>query len=84
VTKRFLFPLEGALPDPLGHDVHHHDLGAEALAEVPRQPHRQLGVRTAAHGDQDRSDLVEPALLDHGDVARRLAHHRVDGRGEDR
>jgi hypothetical protein len=39
-------------------------------------------VRAAANRDQDRFDPVQPALLDYGDVTRRFAHHRVDGRAE--
>ena len=56
----------------------------EALRQVAADPHRQLGVRPSANRHEDRLDLVQAALLDDGDVARRLAHDRVDGRREDR
>ncbi len=79
-VDRLLLALDGALADALGHDVQHHHPRTEALGEVAADPHGQLGVRPAAHRHQDRPDLVQAALLDDGDVARRLAHDRVDGR----
>ena len=83
-VERLLLALQRALADPLRHDVQHHHLRPEALAQVAGQAHRQLGVRPAADRHQDRAHVVEAALLDDRDVARRLAHHRVDRRGEDR
>ena len=79
-----LLALDRPLADPLRHDVEHDDLRAEALRQVAADPHRQLGVGAASDRDEDRLHLVEPALLDDGDVARRLAHDRVDRRREDR
>ncbi len=78
--ERLLLAGQRPLADALGHDVHDHDLGLKALAEVAGEAYRQLGVGTAADRDQDRRHLVQAALLDDGDVARRLANHLVDGR----
>ncbi len=83
-VERLLLALQRALAGPLRHDVQHRHLRPEALAQVAGQAHGQLGVRPAAHRHQDRADVVHAALLDHRDVARRLPHHRVDGRREDR
>ena len=83
-VDRRLLALDGSRADALRHDVEHHDLRAEALREVAADPHRQLGVRPATDRHEDRSHLAEAALLDDGDVARRLAHDRVDGGREDR
>ncbi len=81
---RRLLALDRPRADALGDDVQHHHLRPEPLRQVAADAHRQLGVRAAAHRDEDRGDVVEAALLDDGEVARRLADHRIDGRAEDR
>src|SRR5450759_467832 len=40
-------------------------------------------MRTATDGDEDSLDLGRAALLDHGDVARRVADNFIDRRRED-
>ena len=83
-VERLLLAGERPLADALRHDVHDHHLRAEALAQVAGEANGELGVRTAADRDQDRADVVEAALLDDRDVARRLADDGVDRGGEDR
>ena len=69
---------------PGRHEVHHDDRGVVALGERVGDTERQLGVGPAADRDQDPPDVPRPALLDDGDVARRLAHDLVDGGADDR
>ena len=83
-VERLLLAGERPLADALRHDVHDHHLRAEALPQVAGEANGELGVWTAADGDQDRADVVEAALLDDRDVARRLADDGVDRGGEDR
>ena len=72
------------LGDAGRHEVHHRDRGAVAVRERVREPQRQLRVRAAADRDEDAPDLARAALLDHGDVARGLAHDLVDRGGDHR
>ena len=69
---------------PWRHEVHHGDRGVVAVGERVRDPQRELGVRAAADGDEDPPDVAGAALLDDGDVARRLADDLVDRRRDDR
>ncbi len=64
------------------HDVHHVDLRLEMTGERSRVGERQLRMRPAADRRQDALDRLDAALLDHRDVARRVAHDLVDGRAE--
>ena len=68
------------LGDAGRHDVHDGHRRVVALGERVGEPERQLRVGTAADGDQDPPDVARAALLDHRDVARRLADDLVDGR----
>jgi hypothetical protein len=71
------------LGDAGRHDVHDRHCRVVALGERVGEPERQLRVGTAADGDQDPPDVARAALLDHRDVARRLADDLVDGRRDD-
>ena len=70
--------------DARGHDVEGFDFGTQTAAQGVREAEGQLGMRAAAYRDQDPADVIDAALLDHRDVARRLADDLVDGWAEDR
>jgi hypothetical protein len=53
-----------------------------ALGDGARDVERQLGVRAASDGHDDTLEVADAALLDDGDVARRLAEDLLDRRGE--
>ena len=72
------------LRDAGRHEVHDDDRGVVAVGERVREAQRQLRVRAAADRDEDPADVAGPALLDDGDVARRLAHDLVDRGADDR
>ena len=65
------------------HDVERDHLGVQTAAERVGEADGQLRMGAATHGDEDAVHVVDTPLLDHGDVARRIAHHLVDGRAED-
>ncbi len=73
-----------ALGDAAWHEVQGHDLRLVAVGQGVGEAQRQLGVRAAADRHEDAADLRRAALLDHRDVARRVANDLVDGRREDR
>ena len=83
-VDRGLLALDGPRADALRHDVQHHDLRPEALGEVAADAHGELGVGPAADRHEDRAHMVDAALLDDREVARRLADHRIDRRAEHR
>ena len=70
------------------------DVGRQHVQDVDRrverarqgigEVERQLGMWSAADRSEDAFDMTDAALLDDGDVARRVAHDLVDGRAEDR
>ena len=64
------------------HEVHHGDRRPMPVGERVRDPQRELRVGAAADRDEDPADVLRPALLDDGDVARRVADGLVD-RGRD-
>ena len=72
------------LRDARRHEVHDDDRRVVAHGERVGEAQRELGVRAAAHRDQDPADLAGAALLHDRDVARGLAHDLVDGRADDR
>ena len=55
---------------PGGQDVEGDDLGPERAAERVGVAEGKLGVRPAAHRDEDALHLGKAALFDHGDGAR--------------
>ena len=59
-------------------------VGVVAAGDGVGEAERELGVGAAADRHEDPPDLLGAALLDDGDVARRLADDLVDGRREDR
>ena len=61
-------------------EVQDHDRGVVAVGQGVGEAQRQLGVRAAADRDEDPPDLAGAALLDDGDVARRVADDLVDRR----
>ncbi len=65
------------------HDVHDVDGRLEVATQGRGVDQRQLGVRAAAHGSQDARHVLDAALLDDRDVARRVAHDLVDRGRED-
>ena len=79
-----LLALAGLLADPGGDHVHDRHLRVKTVREVAGHAKRQLRVRAPSHRHQDRADLFETALLDHGDVAWGLANDSINGRREDR
>ena len=58
--------------------------GRRGAGRSRRRPDRQLGVGAAADRDEDPLDVLGAALLDDGDVARRVADDLVDRRREHR
>ncbi len=70
--------------DAGGDQVQDHDRGAVVRGDRVGEADGELGVGATADRDQHALDLARAALLDDGDVARRLADDLVDGRGEDR
>ena len=65
-------------------EVEDDDRGTVEARDRVGVPDRELGVRAAADRHEDALDVLRAALLDDGDVARRVAHDLVDGRREDR
>ena len=70
--------------DPGRDEVEDADVGVVASGDRVGVADRQLGVGTAADRDDDPPDLLAAALLDDGDVGRRVADDLVDRRREDR
>ena len=70
--------------DPGRDDVERGERRAVALRDRARDVERQLGVRAAADRHHDALEVADAALLDDGDVARRLAQDLVDRRRERR
>ena len=62
--------------DEVEHDDRAAVIGRDGIGEA----HRQLGMRSAADGDQDALDVPGPTLLDDRDIAGRLADDLVDRR----
>jgi hypothetical protein len=56
--------------DPRRNEVEDADRGVVASRDRVGVADRQLGVGTAADGDDDPPDLLRPTLLDDGDVGR--------------
>ena len=69
--------------DPRRHEVEDDDRRVVMTGDGVGVVERQLGMRAAAHRDQHPPDLPGAALLDDGDVARRVADDLVDRRRED-
>jgi hypothetical protein len=66
------------------HDMEDRDLGRERAPQRPGEAERQLGMRTAPDGHEHAGHVADAPLLDHRDVARRVAHDLVDRGAEDR
>ena len=69
--------------DSRRHEMEDDDLRVVAARDGVGEADRQLRVGAAADRHEDAPDLARPALLDDGDVARRVADDLVDGRRED-
>ena len=92
LAPQVLLDERGERPFGLGPDGHR-DAGRDEVEDDDRravvlgdgvgEADGELGVRAAADRHEDALDLARAALLDDGDVGRRLADDLVDGRGED-